>query len=398
MIRTSPVAARARASTAAAVAVAAALLSACAPSSGGQARQEAAPLPSATVEDAASFKLDELIAAAKKEGSLLAYDGSGDVKDMAEAFTKLYGIKAEGVKSKAAATAEKMTREARAGNVTIDVSLFEDGPMLVGQLLPQKIVKTWIPPDLAADIDEADRNPLMMIEKAYVFVYNPKLNPQGCPVKNLWELTDARWKGKVMLQDPLGKEVFTQWFTQMSEQGGDKLAAAYERLGKGALKPTEKDAAHEWVKRLAKNAPVLTAEDEDVATGVGAPNQTDTRIGLMSISKFRDVEDKGFQMKVCEGLAPWTGFAYPKFATIATASEHPNAAKLFVHFAMEKRGFELESGSGGVSGNKKVGKSPNNPPGLTDWDGQLFRFSSAKLLDDFNARQDIKDFWRVNHR
>ncbi|MFC6930724.1 ABC transporter substrate-binding protein [Actinomadura yumaensis] len=329
---------------------------------------------------------------------MLAYDGSGDVKDVAAAFTKKYGIKAEGMKSKAADTAEKMTREAQAKNVTIDVSLFEDGPMLVGQLLPQKIVQTWIPPDLAAHIDEADRNPLMMLEKAYVFVYNPRLNPRGCPVRNLWELTEPRWKGKVMFQDPLGKEVFTQWFTQMSEQGGDRLTAAYGKLGKGALKVGEDDPAREWVKRLAKNAPVLTTEDEDVATGVAAPNQTDTRIGLMSIAKFRDVEEKGFHMKVCEGLDPWAGFSYPKFATVATGSEHPNAAKLFVHFVLEKQGFELESGSGGVSGNKSVGKSPNNPPGLTDWDGQLFRFSSAKLRADFAARQDIKDFWRINHR
>ncbi|WP_396453127.1 ABC transporter substrate-binding protein [Actinomadura sp.] len=397
MIRTTiPSGHRARAAAAVLAALATAALGACAPSTGGEAAADK-PLPSATVEDAASFDLDALIAAAKKEGSVLAYDGSGDVKDMAAAFEKKYGIKAEGVKSKAAATAEKMTREAQAKNVTIDVSLFEDGPMLVGQLLPQQIVKTWIPPDLAKNIDEKNRNPLMMISKAYVFAYNPKLNPGGCPVKNMWELTEPQWKGKVMMQDPLGKEVFTQWFTQMSEQGSDKLAAAYEQLGKGKLKMDEKDAAHEWVKRLAKNDPVLTSEDEDVATAVGAPNQTRTTIGLFSIAKFRDLEDKKFNMKVCEGMAPWTGFAYPKFATIATGSKHPNAAKLFVHFAMEKEGFDLEAHSGGVSGNNAVGVSPHNPPGLTDWNKQLYWFSSDQLIADFRARQDIKDFWRVNH-
>ncbi|MBD2893342.1 hypothetical protein amrb99_22630 [Actinomadura sp. RB99] len=397
MIRTIPTGRRARAGAAAAAAVATALLGACAPSTSGQAGEEGTPLPSVTVQDAASFDLDDLVAAAKKEGSVLAYDGSGDVKDMAEAFTKKYGIKAEGVKSKAADTAEKMTREAQAKNVTIDVNLFEDGPMLVGQLLPQKIVQTWIPPDLAPHISEANRNPLMMISKAYVFVYNTKLSPQGCPVKNIWDLTDPKWKGKVMLQDPLGKEVFTQWFTQMAKQGGDKLTAAYAQLGKGQLKLSEDDPAHEWVKRFAQNSPVLTTEDEDVAAGVAAPNQTQQRIGLFSIAKFRDVEEKGYQMKVCEGLNPWTGFAYPKFATIATGSKHPNAAKLFVHFAMEKEGFDLEAHAGGVSGNDAVGVSKNNPPGLTDWNGQLYRFSSSQLIADFRARQDIKDFWRLNH-
>lgn len=396
MIRTIPRRPRARAGAAALVALATAALSACAPSSGGQAGAEQ-PLPSATVEDAASFDLNALIAAAKKEGSVLVYDGSGDVKDMAKEFEKKYGIKAEGVKSKAAATAEKMTREAQAKNVTIDVSLFEDGPMLVSQLLPQKIVKTWIPPDLAKNIAAKDRNPLVMISKGYVFLYNPRLSPGGCPVKNIWELTDPEWKGKVMMQDPLGKGIFIQWFTQISSKGADKLAAAYGKLGKGKLQTGEKDAVHEWVKRLAKNDPVLTGEDEDVAAGVSAPNQSQVKIGLLSTAKFRNIEEKDYDMRVCEGLTPWSGFMYPKYAAIATGSRHPNAAKLFVHFAMTKEGFDLEAGSGGVSGNKEVGQSPNTPPGLTDWPSELYRFSPESLVADFRARQEMQDFWRVNH-
>ncbi|OLT34944.1 ABC transporter substrate-binding protein [Actinomadura sp. CNU-125] len=377
-------------------ALATAALGACAPSSGGRAGS-GEPLPSVTVEDAASFDLDALIAAAKKEGSVLAYDGSGDVKDVAEAFEKKYGIKAEGVKSKSAATAEKMTREAQAENVTIDVALFEDGPMLVSQLLPQKIVKTWIPPDLAENIEEQNRNPLVMISKGYVFLYNPKLSPDGCPVKNIWELTDPEWKGRVMMQDPMGKGIFIQWFTQMSERGSDTLAAAYDKLGKGKLETEEKDAAHEWVKLLAKNDPVLTGEDEDVAAGVSAPNQSQVKIGLLSTAKFRNIDQKNYDMRVCEGLVPWSGFMYPKYAVIATGSEHPNAAKLFVHFVMTEEGFGLESGSGGVSGNKTVGQSPNTPPGLTDWPKELYQFSPESLIADFRARQGMKDFWHINH-
>lgn len=147
MIRTIPRGRRARAGAAVLAALATAAVSACAPSTGGG-KAAGDPLPTVTVEDAASFDLDALVAAAKKEGSVLVHDGSGDVTEMAKEFEKKYGIKAEGVKSKPAPTAEKMTREAQAKNVTIDVALFEDGPMLVSQLLPQKIVKTW-PPGLS---------------------------------------------------------------------------------------------------------------------------------------------------------------------------------------------------------------------------------------------------------
>lgn len=47
---------------------------------------------------------------------------------MAKAFTAAYGIKATGVKSKVGDTLEKMTREAQANNITIDVTMYEDGP------------------------------------------------------------------------------------------------------------------------------------------------------------------------------------------------------------------------------------------------------------------------------
>jgi iron(III) transport system substrate-binding protein len=151
------------------------------------------------------------------------------------------------------------------------------------------------------------------------------------------------------------------------------------------------------VKGIAKNDPVLTGEDEDVAAGVSAPNQSQVKIGLLSTAKFRDIEEKKYDMRVCEGLQPWSGFMYPKYATIATGSKHPNAAKLFVHFAMTKEGFSLEAGSGGMSGNKEVGQSPNTPPGLTDWPSELYRFSPESLPADFRARQEMQDFWRVNH-
>ncbi|HEX8347221.1 MAG TPA: hypothetical protein VF657_21155, partial [Actinoplanes sp.] len=166
---------------------------ACAPSSAGQ--QAAAPAATSSVEAASSFNLDALVTAAKQEGSVLAYDSSGDIVEVAKAFEAKYGIKAEGVKAKSGDTAEKMTRENQAGNVTIDVTLFEDGPVLVGELLPRKIVTTWIPPDLAKDIPEENRNPLLVLSKANVWGYNTAVYPDGCPVKNVWELTDPKWAG-----------------------------------------------------------------------------------------------------------------------------------------------------------------------------------------------------------
>lgn len=368
---------------------------ACAPSTAGQ--QAAAPAVSSSVEAAASFNLEELVAAAKQEGSVVAYDSSGDIVEVAKAFEAKYGIKAEGVKAKSGDTAEKMTRENQAGNVTIDVTLFEDGPVLVGELLPRKVVSTWIPPDLAKDIPEGNRNPLLVLSKANVWAYNTGIYPNGCPVKNLWELTDPKWTGKVVMQDPLGKPTLVQWLSQSVGHGAEPLAKAYQELNGKQLETTEKNAAWEWIKRLAKNKPVLTKADEDTTAAVAAPQQTEGRLGLLSISKFRDVKEKGYKMGVCQGLSPWAGFSYNKYGAIATASKHPNAAKLFIHFAMTQEGIKHEMGSGGISGNTAVPPSPDNPPGLTDWGKELFAVEASELLADYQQRQSIQDFWQVQH-
>ncbi len=373
-------------------------VAACAPSTGPDAPSSATgaeqPLPGPSID--ASLDLDALVAAAKKEGGLLVYDSSGDIEEVAKAFTAKYGIPMEGVKSDTPQTAEKMTREHAAGNVTIDAAMYEDGGVLVGQLIPQGVAQTWVPADLKDQIPAENRNPLLALSKATVFAYNTKLSPGGCPIKNVWDLTEPEWAGKLVMQDPLGKPTVLSFFTQLDAHGNQALEQAYQvKYGK-PLQTEEKSAAYEWVKRVSANKPVLTGSDEDISAAVGAPNATDKKIGFMSISKFRNNEDKGYAQATCEGMTPFVGFSYPKYVAIAAKSKHPNAAKLYVHFIMTEEGVKHEIGEGGVSGNSTV-KPLVTPDGLGDWKGQLFHTDPAGLLGDLRNRQTVSDFWRVNH-
>ncbi|MFC4119765.1 ABC transporter substrate-binding protein [Nonomuraea zeae] len=378
------------------VAMLAVAAAACAPSTAGNAPSTAATakaLPGPSLD--ANFDLEALVAAAKKEGSLLVYDSSGDIEEVAKAFTAKYGIAMEGVKSDTPQTAEKMIREHAADNVTIDAAMYEDGGVLVGQLAPQGVTQTWIPQDLKEQIPAENQNPLLALSKATVFAYNTKLSPGGCPVKNIWDLTEPEWAGKLVMQDPLGKPTVLSFFTQLDAHGNQALEQAFQAKYGKALKTEEKSAAYEWVKRLAGNRPVLTGSDEDISGAVGAPSATDKKIGFMSISKFRNNEDKGYTQSTCEGMAPFTGFSYPKYVAIASKSKHPNAAKLYVHFIMTEEGVKHEIGEGGISGNSTV-KPLVTPAGLSDWQGQLFHTDPKGLLGDMQNRQTISDFWRVN--
>ncbi|MEV4382933.1 ABC transporter substrate-binding protein [Streptosporangium sp. NPDC049644] len=371
---------------------------ACAPSTATGAPSPATaaeqPLPGPSLD--ANFDLDALVAAAKKEGSVLVYDSSGDIEEVAKAFTAKYGIKMEGVKSDTPQTAEKMIREHAADNITIDAAMYEDGGVLVGQLIPQGVARTWVPGDLTDQIPAENQNPLLALSKATVFAYNTKLSPEGCPVKNVWDLTEPEWAGKLVMQDPLGKPTVLSFFTQMDAHGNQALEQAYQTKYGKPLETEEKSAAYEWIKQMAGNKPVLTGSDEDISGAVGAPSSTDKKIGFMSISKFRNNEDKGYTQATCEGMAPFVGFSYPKYVAIAAKSKHPNAAKLYVHFIMTEEGVKHEIGEGGISGNSAV-KPLVTPPGLSDWKGQLFHTDPKGLLGDLRGRQTVSDFWRVNH-
>jgi iron(III) transport system substrate-binding protein len=364
----------------------------------------AAALPQAAAADDADplksvidadFNLDALIAAAQKEGSVTVLSTSGDALKVADLFTKKYGIKVNASKSNDNNSIQKMTREASAKNYTIDLALFEDGPSLGALLLPQKIVYSWVPADLQADIPDGDKNPLSFINKEQLFAYNPKLFPDGCPVKNLWDLTTPEWNGKFTTQDPLVKPSIIWWFNELALTGSDDLAAAYQKKFGKALETDQPNAAYAWLDALAKNNPILATTGEDSAAAVGAPNQTEPRIGFFSNATFRDIETKSYQLKVCSGLTPWAGFVYPTYPMIATNAPSPNAAKLFVRFLLTQEGVDPYIHDGGAP-TIKGGKAGEFPPGMTGLGG-LSRFNSANLAKDFENAQQMQDFWRNSH-
>ncbi len=354
-----------------------------------------------TGADAASdFSLDDLVAAAKQEdGAITVNDTSGAIKEIAKNFTAKYGIDVNGVKAKAPDQVEKATREAQADNVTVDVLDFDDGPTLVNELLPQKIVYSWSPPDL--NIRKGMTDPQVMITSATVFTYNDQANPDGCPVDNIWQLTQPEWKGKFMMQDPLNKPKFADWMTEMSLTQNDALEKAYEDLNGEPLDTSDEDAAHQFIKALAGNDPVLTGSDEDAAAGVGAGDQENPPMGLLSTGKYRDIEEKGYHMAFCAGMQPWSGIAAPKYTSITTGSKHPNGAKLFVHYLLTEEGILPSiSDNGAQSANADVPQDPKlSPDGLTDWDQQLMFIGHGTdiLKKEAQARQDTQDFWRINH-
>ncbi|RVH38760.1 ABC transporter substrate-binding protein [Sinorhizobium meliloti] len=356
----------------------------------------AAGVISTTAAAADGFDLDRVIAAAKNEKPITIYDSTGKIVEMAENFSAKYGLKATGMKVSANSQLEMIIREAQADNVQGDVVLITDAPAALAQLLPEEFVQSYLPEDMAAKIPAEFRNPLAISTNANVWAYNTEAYDK-CPVSNIWELTEPKWKGKVALVDPLTKSTYTDWFNQMEAHGDDKVAAAYKTHFGQDLQTEEKSASAAWIKALAENAPLATDGDDPVAEAVGAPGQKAPFFGLLSSAKFRDNEAKGYKLGICKDLDPWVGWTYVKLGLIASKTASPNAARLFVHYILTEEGIAPQMKDGKLPTNTDIKMPADEPSGLMAVSDRLFGYDSSTGLSDFDRREEWQDFWRANY-
>ena len=347
-------------------------------------------------QDAKPFDLDALIAAAKTEAPITVYAVTGKIVDTAEAFSAKYGVQATGKKVNEAGQADLMIRESQAGLIVGDVSLAMDVGSAIAQLLPEGIVESWVPGDIEANIPEAARDPLVVVSDPQVWTYNTE-KYSACPVKNIWELTEPQWKGKVAMLDLFDKPLYADWFNQLETHHDAAIAKAYEDHYGKKLETDEPSATAAWVKAYAQNGPLL-ADSTAVSEAAGAPGQAEPFFAITATAKYRGNVSDGLKLGVCEGIQPFAGFLYPGYGLIAKGTKSPNAAKLFVHYLLTEEGIANQTVDGKVSSNAEVGMPEDEPSGISRHLDKLMVFNSATAGEDFEKRQDWQDFWRVNYK
>ncbi|MBJ7555566.1 ABC transporter substrate-binding protein [Marinomonas spartinae] len=342
-----------------------------------------------------SFDLQALIEAAQKEPPLIVYASTGKIVKQAKAFDKKYDLQATGVKAKAPQILEIVSREARAHNVKTGVILLEDAPAGIEQLLSKGYVESWVPPDLAKHIPANYQHPLTVVLAPNVWAYNTKLY-KTCPITNIWQLTEPKWRGKVAMQDPLGKPAYTDWFNQMATHHDKAVAAAYQAEFGKPLKTDESSATAAFVKALAENGPLLTSSDTAAAAAIGAPDVTNSFVGLISTAKFRKNKD-GMKLGLCKNMVPFSGWSYPTLGLIVKGSQSPNAAKLFIHYVMTAQGIAPQSIDGKMSTNQTVSLPKNEPSGVGKVRNQIMGYEASSADSDWQSRQDWQDLWSLSY-
>lgn len=343
-----------------------------------------------------NYSLEALVKAAQKEGPLTVVDATGKIKKMAANFTDKYGIETTGVKLSGQNQEQVLLREASAENVTHDVFNMSNLPSVTSKILPEGIGVSWMPPDLVKTTPAVYQHPAITSLNPWVWAYNTGKYGDQCPVQNMWELTEPKWKGKVSIPDPLLRNETMFWFNQIETHHDQEMRDAYQAYYGKPLGNDVKSATKEWVKRFAANSPNVTRSDSDVGPVVGTKGLADPHIGFLSAAIFR--EKYNYDMAICSGMKPWAGQLTPRVAVIAAGTKSPNAAKLFVHYMMSGEGMEPQLIDGKMATDIDTTMPEDEASGVANYVDQLHVTNSETTNQDFANLQDWQDLWTIHSR
>jgi iron(III) transport system substrate-binding protein len=361
--------------------------------SGGGQEQKPATAPENVLWTDQGYDLDKLIAAAQQEGSLTVRWHSGRAPDSAKKFEETYGIKVTASpRFDDSENIERLRREMEANNVQVDVLGIDDGATLITDFIPNGVLQSWTPPDLSANIGAESKNPQIYLWQPVIFGYNNAANSKS-PITNLWELTEEKWRGKVVICDPFIQPYMWHFFSGVIEKA-DEFARAYEAYYKKPLVTKEANAGWEWVIRMFKNNMLAVQHDTDVAKAIGSPGQSDPPVGFFTLTRFRDAKEQNLSLGYDAAVTPYSGFALPTFVAIPTKAPHPNAARLWTRWVLTQEGHLPWSGViGGFSPNKAV-QPAENPLGAWDkWVEKLLIFDEVQSA---KIRQELQDLYLIN--
>jgi iron(III) transport system substrate-binding protein len=335
--------------------------------------------------------------AAKQEGKVVVYANSSKFEKLLDPWNALYPDIALGG-GDTDDIAIKMGAEQEAGNVVGDVWFNSDGHILYGEFVPNQYVWSYLPPGVEQPEVTADRPFALSRRSVDVIGYNNEINQDGCPLTNWWQLTEPELKGKFYMEDPIADPSTTAKIS-LIVQHADQMAEAYQDLyGKDwttdeAYGEDIPNAGYLFLRKLAQNQPGIQPGGDEVDAAfatLGMDPAEEPGYGWTGYSSYEDTLDGELAMAPCMGLEPVLGILKANYLAIANNAPHPNAARLFIKFALSQDGFDPWN---------KIGTYPATE-GLTAAEGmppreELSLWPSDDLFGYENSSQ-IRDFWAVS--
>lgn len=339
--------------------------------------------------DVDEMSYDDLVAAAKEEGSLVFYGANSYLQDAADNFANEFGIKVEFTQLGETEMIEKVTAECNSGAVNADLVCAQDTYRVAAELINTGYAMNWSNSRVGEILGDSDCTMMTWYYDTKSFMYNDELVGDKW-LTNLWRITDPEYKGLFTMKDPASEGVNYDMLTMLtSEPYASKLAESYKEYYGKDIELTTDNAGWEFIKMLFENGVILTTSDSTCATTVGALGQADTWIGYFSTQRYSTQEEKGIKLSYdYETCAPFAGYAYPVYAIILNGCSHPNAAKLFSEWLLSENGW--------AAFNDYFGGFSANPANVHATDYSFDDIKQYIVMDDADYlvehRADVEDF------
>jgi iron(III) transport system substrate-binding protein len=290
---------------------------------------------------AARAQSDDLIAKAKKEGSVSLYTIAPTA--VAQAFGKQfkdkYGIDVTIFRAGGAQIEQKLSLEVRSRRVAADVVEIAD-PTAINQLAHKNAIANYTPANsagLGKGLVDPQGRWTTIGQNIFILVYNKaKVKAEDAP-KHYADLADPKWKGKLALASPNYGSTQLVFAKGLIEIGGWQLI--------DALKKNEAIVARGWpdLENLVATGERLVAPD----------------ISIRTIEALKKGANLGVNYPD-EGI-----IAAQDVMGILAAAPHPNAARLLVEFYLsdaaqkfvaQTASYPVKASAGGPEGLKPLGE------------------------------------------
>jgi len=279
----------------------------------------------------------EIVANAKKEGEVVVYTSSGRIAKLVKPFNAIYPeIKLTVHDLGSVKSVEKTIREQDANIFNADIVTTGNSGQVIYGMVNKNYLVNYVPQAFMDRIPKENRDPLLIrVNEAMVIFYNSEAYPSAPPIKNLWELTETKYKGRVGMKNPMSSGS-TLMGVMTLIQNADEMAAAYQRYAGKPIELSEgvEDAGQEYFARLLANDLVIFKSGSKLAGASGKKGQQKPLIAFANMTYIARNESKGYVNKILGDADPVAKLVYPTFTAIARQAPHPNAAKLFTAYLL----------------------------------------------------------------
>ena len=277
---------------------------------------------------------EELYERALKEDTLVVYTVSTRVVDTKEAFEIAYpGLFVEVRDLRSPNLIEEVEKGNESDTPVCDVVICNDNSgEFKSRLVDTGIVVPFLPEDIGIHMEEAAADGMVsFLNEAEILFYSTKVY-EDCPIENIWELTEEKYKGRIYMPNPL-RSFSTYAFCASSLDHIGEFEDAYEVYAgdKLEIEGTENAAEYFW-KKVSENI-IFTNSSDEVTEAL---NDGKADFGWCVSSKLR-LADVGYCLAPVYKLTPFSGCRTSYAVMMTNGCKNENSAKLFIRFLMGEK-------------------------------------------------------------